>query len=273
VELAFCSISALDRPLAAAAALAAGAGLDGLEVTARAPHLGPDATLDAARAAGDAVRSAGVRVVAYGSYLGREGPRTPGHAAREVAVARALGAPRIRVWAEPEPGPADGGFAAAVALLRAACDEAAAHGIDVVVERHAGSFADAPERVERLLAGVGRANFALNYQVLDFLPEAALAAQPDDARRLAPRARYLHLKNYRPPAQPGGPVLPGGSLAKGVVDVRALLAAALEAGYAGPLAIEFLSFEPRPVEDKLRGDAAFVRGVLAELGAARRVVA
>lgn len=267
MELDFCSISALDRPLSGAAALAASVGLDGLEVTARPPHLDPDAPLDAIRAAGRAVRDAGVAVVAYGSYLGREGPRTPERARREVAVACALGAPRIRVWAEPETAAEADGFPGAVAMLRAACDAAAADGLDVVVERHVGSFADTPARIERLLAAVERPNFALNYQVLDFLPPSEATRQPDDARRLVPHARYLHLKNYRTPEPPGAALLPGGSLADGAIDVRELLAAALGTGYRGPLTIEFLSFEPLPVEEKLRRDAAFVRSALAELGA------
>ena len=37
-----------------------------------------------------------------------------------------------------------------------------------------GSWADTPERVERLLAAVARPNLALNYQTLDFLPESAV---------------------------------------------------------------------------------------------------
>jgi hypothetical protein len=37
---------------------------------------------------------------------------------------------------------------------------------------------------------------------------------------------------------------PGGSLAAGVLDYRAILTAAFAAGYTGPLTIEFLSFEP-----------------------------
>ena len=39
MKLGFCSISALDRPLADVAHLAATLGLDGIEVTQRAPHL------------------------------------------------------------------------------------------------------------------------------------------------------------------------------------------------------------------------------------------
>jgi len=271
--LALCSISALDRPLAAAAALAAAHGLDGLEVTARPPHLDPGAPDDALRAAGDAVRAAGAAVVAYGSYLGQAphgGGRPPelgpAAGARAARVAALLGAPLLRVWADCVPGAPDAGFAEVVATLQATCDAAAADGVDVVVERHIGSFADTPERIDALFAAVARPNFALNYQVLDLLPQRLAAAQPDDARRLVPRARYFHLKNTRPAADGEGPMPPGGSLAGGVLDYRAILAAAFDAGYAGPLTIEFLSFEPRPVEEKLAADVAFLRGVLAELG-------
>ena len=263
-QLAFCSISALDRPVAEAAALAAHVGLDGLEVTAHRPHLDPAEGTDAARAVGRAVRAAGVDVVAYGSYLGRFGQVTLEHATREAAIAAALETTLLRVWAEPlEEGPSDP--APCVALMQAACDAARPDGITVVIERHLGSFADTPERVERLLDMIDRPNVALNYQVLDFLPPTAAADQPGDATRLVPCARYFHLKNYQPNADAGAPLLPGGSLADGVLDYRAILRAALAAGYRGPLTIEFLVADERPVEDKLVADVAFVRDVLSDL--------
>jgi sugar phosphate isomerase/epimerase len=267
--LAFCSISALDRSLEAAAALAAGAGLDGLEVTARPPHLDPFAPRAAHEAAGRAVRAAGLAVVAYGSYLGRRdalGDEAHGAAAgaREARVAAALGAPLLRVWADCVAGDPDQGLARVVETLRGACDAAAAEGVGVVVERHIGSFADTPERIDALFAAVARPNLALNYQVLDALPQRLAAQQPDDARRLVPLARYFHLKNTRPAADGAGPMPPGGSLAGGVLDYRAILAAALAAGYAGPLTIEFLSFEPIPIEAKLAADVAFLKSVLGD---------
>jgi sugar phosphate isomerase/epimerase len=270
--LALCSISALDRPLAAAATLAAAHGLDGLEVTARAPHLDPSAPDESIREAGRAVREAGVAVVAYGSYLGQAAPGGgrpasfgAAAAAREAHVAALLGAPLLRVWADCVAGAPDAGFAEVVATLQAACDAAAGAGVSVVVERHLGSFADTPERIAALFGAVARPNLALNYQVLDLLPQRLAAAQPDDARRLVPLARYFHLKNTRPAADGAGPMPPGGSLAGGVLDYRAILAAAFDAGYGGPLTIEFLSFEPRPIEEKLAADVAWLRGVLAEL--------
>jgi len=266
ITLAFCSISALDRSLADAAAAAATAGLRALEVTAHPPHLDPMAGVEAARAAARNVRAAGVEIVAYGSYLGRFGQIERAHAEREAALAAALETRLLRVWAEPIPdGSSD--LSPVLDLLRCACDAAAADGITVVVERHLGSFADTPEQIDRLLDAIDRPNVALNYQVLDFLPCDAAAAQPADAARLASRARYCHLKNYQRNPQDGGPLLPGGSLAEGVLDYRAILAALIDAGYRGPLTIEFLAADPRPVEEKLAADAHFVRAVLAELAA------
>jgi len=271
MHLAFCSISALDRSLEAAAAVAASCGLDGLEVTAHAPHLDPEAGIETARAVGRAVRAAGVEVVAYGSYLGRFGQVTPAHAAREAAIAAALETPLLRVWAEPvAEGSADA--APVVALLQQACDAAAPAGITVVIERHLGSFAETPDQIAALLDAIDRPNVALNYQVLDFLPPAAVAQQAADAARLIRHARYFHLKNYQPNPDAEGPLFPGGSLADGVLDYRAILCAALDAGYAGPLTIEFLAADPRPVEEKLAADVRFVQTVLAEWSRTNRPV-
>jgi sugar phosphate isomerase/epimerase len=262
MKLALCSISALDRPVGAAAELAAEAGLDGLEVTARPPHLDPDAGASAARQVGEHVRANGVEVVAYGSYLGRPGRATPALAQQEVEVAAALETPLLRVWAEPMKGdPND--MRPVVAWLRVACDAAAEVGVTVVAERHFGSLADTSDRIDALFSAVERDNFALNYQVLDFLPPSEVEAQPADTGLLIHRARYFHLKNYRPnPNDPAGPLAPGGSLEGGVLDYEAILHTALDAGYDGPLTFEFLSFEPIPVDEKLAADVAFVRRVL-----------
>jgi sugar phosphate isomerase/epimerase len=265
MQLGFCSISALDRSIADAAALTAGAGLDGIEVTAHQPHLDPEQGPEAARAIGRAVRAAGIEVIAYGSYLGRFGQVTLQHAEREAALAAALGAPLLRVWAEPG-AEGDSDLAPAVALLQKACDAARGDGITVVVERHLGSFADTPERIARLFDAIDRDNLALNYQVLDFLPPEEVPRQAEDAAQLVGRARYFHLKNYQWNPDGVGLVIPGGSLAGGVLDYRQILRSALGAGYRGPLTIEFLAADERPVEEKLAADVAFIRQVLANVG-------
>jgi sugar phosphate isomerase/epimerase len=219
------------------------------------------------RAAGERVRGAGLEVTAYGSYLSCVGPGSDARIAREVARARALGTRRLRVWAGHPRGACDEVRDEVVDLLRATGDAAAAEGIDVVVERHGGTFADSPERTEALLDAVDRENVTLNYQVLDGLPPAEAPRQPEDARRLIPRSRYFHLKNYRRNRAPSLPLLLGGDLERGVLDYRAILGAALAAGYRGPYTIEFLAFDARPLEGKAAGSIAWLRGVLEELGA------
>lgn len=264
--LGFCSISALDRPLAAAAELAAAAGFDTLEVTARPPHLDPEAGTAAAREQGRSVRGAGIEVVAYGSYLGRFEQTTARHAHREVALAAALATSLLRVWAEPAGAdPVD--MEPTLAWLIPACDAAASEGITVVVERHLGSFADTSQRITELFDRVNRPNLALNYQVLDALPQKSIASQAEDCRELVGRAAYFHLKNYRAPDD-GGPLQPGGSLEDGVLDYRAILEAAHDCGYTGPMALEFLSWDPISTEEKVARDIAYLRRTLAEVGAA-----
>jgi sugar phosphate isomerase/epimerase len=264
LRLAFSSVSVLDRSIEDAAALAARNGLDGLEVVAHAPHLDPDTGPEGARAIGRAVREAGLEVTAYGSYLGRFGRTALAHARREAEIAAALETKLVRVWAEPlDDDPTD--LEPVLELVRLACDAAAPEGITVVIERHLGSFADFPSRIDRLLDAVDRPNAALSYQVLDFLPPAAVPGQAADAARLAGRARYFHLKNYQRNPEGDGPLYPGGSLRHGVLNYRAILSAALAAGYDGPLAIEFLAADARPLEQKLADDVAFVREVLSDL--------
>lgn len=259
VVLGLCSIAALDRPLAELADAAARAGLDALEITARPPHLDPDddASVEAARRV---ALARGLGVVAYGSYFGTSERSGEAHAERDVAVARMLGTRRIRVWANPVPSD-EGRPDRVVASLRGLCDRAAAFGLDVVVERHLGSFADTPERVEDLVRAVDRPNFALNYQVLDFLPADEVAGQPGDAARLAGDARYMHVKNYRAPEEEGGRLRFGAGLADGEVDYGALLVAAARAGYRGPISIEFLAADGRPLAERVASDARTLRGL------------
>jgi len=264
--VALCSICVMDRSLADATALASRCGADGIEVTARAPHLDAAAGLDAVREAGARVRASGLEVTAYGSYLSYTGPGSEADAQREVARAVALGTRLLRVWAG-HPDGAGGARDDVVALLRAAGDAAASEGIEIVVERHGGTLADGAERTEALLDAVDRPNVRLNYQVLDGLPAAEAAAQPDDARRLAPRSGYFHVKNYRANPVRGGPLVLGGDLETGVLDYVPIFAAAVEAGYRGPYGIEFVAFDARPVEGKVASGIAWLRRALAEAGA------
>lgn len=266
-EIAVCSIAGIDRRLEAVADAAVAAGATGLELTARPPHVCEGAGLAELGRAGQMLRSRGLEPVAYGSYLGTGELRGGDDVAREIARCAALGAPRIRVWATPrDPDDDQRSFHEIVELMQQCCEAGESTGVEIVVERHGGSFADTAERAERLLEAVDHERFGLNYQILDFLPLEEASHQAEDARRLAPRARYVHLKNYRLPGRAGERLLPWASLAGGAVDQREVIGGLLRAGYAGVLALEFVSTEESPsFEEKLAADLGFLRRVLREL--------
>ncbi len=264
--IGFASISALLWPLEEVAAMAARCGVDGLEVTARDPHLKEIADPESAARAGDQIRAAGLEVITYGSYFSYAGPQSAGEIELEISRARALGAKRIRVWANHVEGVDGDGMKDVADLFRRTAD-AAGNELQVLVERHDGSYADTAPRCLELLEAIDRPNVFLNYQVPDLIWPAIREGLVDDARRLIPHSRYFHLKNYRPNPDEKGPLLPGGALEGGVLDYRELLGAALQAGYDSPYTIEFLAFDARSTEEKLAADVAYVRGLLEELGA------
>lgn len=264
MRLGVCTMTALDRPLADAARAAAEAGAEGVEITARPPHWPPHATPRDAEAARRAVADAGLAVLAFGSYLGKEAPPAAGEIERTVEATLALGAPVLRVWAEPAAGGGEAGGVAA--LLRRVAEAAAAGGLRVAVERHVGSLADDADRVQRLLDAVDHPALGLAWQPLDGLPREAATAQPDDAARLAPRACHVHLKNYRVDAASGRLHL-GASLAEGALDWRRILAALRAAGYEDALCLEFTRFDAAPLALRLAEDLAFARRAWRDAGA------
>lgn len=107
---------------------------------------------------GAATRAAGLRVAAIGSYF-RAGEHEDATLeadewARLVAAARAMGAPRIRVWAGRRAS-ADAGqaYRDRVAASLARCVDAA-EGIVVATEFHSGTLTDDPKSARALLDAV-----------------------------------------------------------------------------------------------------------------------
>jgi len=256
VKLGLVTIAGIDTPLGQVLDAAAEHGLDGIELTARPPHVGPE---DDLAAIGRTTRTLGLEIFALGSYLGREPQTTLAHAEAVLLDANALRAPVVRVWAEPFAERAK-----VVRLLRMTADRADALGMRLVIERHAGSLADTPERCEALLAEIDHPSCALAYQPLDGLRASEAAAQPDDARRLAPLSRHFHVKNYR---DVDGTLELSAPLADGALDYGPILAAAVEAGYEGPLLLEFVSDDASiSFRERVAADAAALRALVDGLG-------
>jgi 3-dehydroshikimate dehydratase len=178
-----CSVTLRALPLTEVAKVAAHAGLEAIEWGGDV-HV-PPGDEAAARAAREATEAAGLEVAAYGSYW-----RGEGDFAAVLASARALGAPRIRIWAGTQGSDEAGeGERARVA---AAARRAAAGGIAVAFEFHGGTLTDDAASARALADAAG---VRLYWQPPEGLPdEQALAG----LRLLGDRVAALHVFSWWP---------------------------------------------------------------------------
>lgn len=167
------------------------AGLAGIEWGADV-HV-PDE--EAAHRVAALTSAAGLRVACYGSYL-RLG-QAEGDPRAVVAVAEALGAPLIRVWAGRLPS-ADAGpthWAAVISDARKVAALAADAGIDVAFEYHRNTLTDTRESALRLLESVDRPNVGTLWQ-----PEPTRGVDENlgDLESVLPWLRNVHVFSWTP---------------------------------------------------------------------------
>ncbi len=158
-------------------------------------------------------------------------------------------------------------FALTAERLRAAGHIAADLNVNISIEVHQGSIADNSTATLHLLDLVGLKNVGANpdlgniywhYEEAEETPEAAIVA-------LAPRAVYWHCKNLQRVHIPelrrsfcNGVPLPDGE-----IDYRFAIAAMLDAGYSGYLAVEGAAAGDALSQDR-RG-VEYVQRVLSEI--------
>lgn len=255
-ELGVATIAALEEPLERVLDDAAAAALDGVELSARPPHLAADASSKRSKDIARMIESRGLKLICYGSYYGRG----PGEFREDEELLRRrceqLEPPFVRVWAEAT-RPGETIESTSERLLRLAETLAPSQ---IVIERHAGSFADTATNIRTLLRGVDLERLALNYQPLDQQPLDDAAKAVADAQALLPFSRYMHIKNYR--VGPDGTMALFGSLESGLLDYRELLTTVQHSGYSAPLTIEFVHRDPGTFAQRLKSSVDFVRSVL-----------
>ncbi|AYY13253.1 sugar phosphate isomerase/epimerase [Actinobacteria bacterium YIM 96077] len=192
-----CSITLRQLPVEEVLAVAAEAGLHGVEwgSDVHAPA-GDEAE---ARRVARLTAAAGLVVTSLGSYY-RAGTSTAEEFEDVLRTARALEAPRIRIWAGSV-GSAEAGTEerrAVAEATRHAADRAADEGIELGFEYHAGTLTDDIDSTLALLADVDRANVTSYWQPPNGMPaEDALAT----LRRLGDQVRAVHVFSWWPDTQ------------------------------------------------------------------------
>jgi 3-dehydroshikimate dehydratase len=183
ISMGLATVTFRSRSVPDVARLTADAGLDIVE-WAGDVHV-PAGDIAAAASARAETAARGLRSGSYGSYH-KPGSSDPAEFAAVVRTAVALGAPRIRVWAGTTGSaqtPPDQRTRTTDALRRCA-DEAAAEGLDVVVEHHVESLTDSLDSALRLHADVDHPHLLRHWQPRE-LPDAETCVT--EVRALAPR--------------------------------------------------------------------------------------
>ncbi|MGO2606125.1 sugar phosphate isomerase/epimerase family protein [Brachybacterium tyrofermentans] len=177
--------------------LAADAGLACIEWAGDA-HVPPGDTVAASHAR-ELTEQAGLVVASYGSYLRFKGSDEEFSAELEgvLASARALGAPRIRVWAGSR-GSADvdeRDRARIVRRIQEFADRAAEHGVDVGLEFHGRTLTDELGSTLHLLDEVARPTVLSYWQPHQGMPDADAL---ETLRQVLPRTSTTHVFSWWP---------------------------------------------------------------------------
>ncbi len=248
-----CTISNLDVDAETVIRLAAEAGYSGVELCGRDPHAADRSAahfrkLAACAAAND------IEVPVYGSYLRPGTDAFEDELERELSATNALGAPLIRVWAGEQEyqNTTDEHWDRTVGDLETLAHAAADRGIEVTVERHAGTLTNTAEGAIRLVEAVDRENCLLNYQPnFDHSADEVVA----DVRELAPISNHAHIQAT---AEPG--VRDRCLLEAGYFDVGAVLVALADADFDGYVAVEFVT-DAVAYETAIRRDLEYLESV------------
>lgn len=245
MKVALCSIAFRERLLEYSLDLACEAGLDGVEIWGREPHISEEYDANRVAAARKMVTDRGLEVAVFGSYLRLGAVESDSMPLRDtLQIATGLDVSMVRVWASDvgSDGADDDLWKRTVEECREASASAEKMGLRLAVEMHTNTLADTAASARRLVEDVDRDNFGLNYQPLPDLEDDALKR----LKRVLPYVFHLHAQNYA--ALNGDPEkIERASLAEGVIDYVPLVDLLRDEGYDGYMAVEF---SPSNVEDK-----------------------
>lgn len=232
MQFGLCSISNTGTSVHSVLDAAAEAGYDGVEVWGH-DHVG-DKSGETCRTIRRQATTRRLDLPVYGSYLRAGTGSFDEDLHRELAVAEELDADLIRVWAgnqeyddhDPEH------WHRVVDDMERLTEAADSRGIDVTVEKHAGTLTTTAAGASRLVKAVDSPRFGVNWQPSFWLSSAELV---EEAAALAPLSNNVHLLAT---AERGGERYC--SLAEAYFDVGAILQVFGDAGFDGYANVEFV---------------------------------
>ena len=251
MKTGLCTIAFRYRSFEDVLDLAASAGFDGVEPWGKPDHTPDPFDADVVKKYADAVKSKGLEVAQYGSYANPTDDGFDQQITDAIEASEIYDTSMIRVWVG-SCGSADAEEAQwtqAIDGFQTFCDRASDKGMTLAVEMHGNRLSDTVEGCMRLIEGVDRPNFRMNFQPMyTDTPDQIL----DAAQQIAPYVCTVHAQNY---------VVTGKNtralISDGLVDYKTAIAIFRAVGFDGYLEVEFVREEDP--EGALKADAAFLR--------------
>lgn len=159
-----------DRSLEEACEVAAAVGFDAIELMGRDPHFGPETTPAEACELRARLEEVGLDVSCVASYTGGYLDKNPDECEAELntlerfcELATEVGCHRVRhgPGGPPEHRATDDDYDEAVDWMRKACDVAAQHDVELLVEIHSQTIVESADAARRLLECVDRDNLGV----------------------------------------------------------------------------------------------------------------
>jgi 3-dehydroshikimate dehydratase len=257
VKTGLCTIAFRDLPFEGVLDLAVSAGFDGVEPWGKPGHTPDPFDADVIRKASDAVQARGLEVAQYGSYANPTDEAFPQQVQDALLAAEIYKTSMIRVWVG-SCGSADAAeedWVKAISGFTTFCDQAADKGMSLAVEMHGNKLSDTVEGCMRLIEGVERDNFRMNFQPMyTDTPEQTL----DAAQRISPYVSTVHAQNYVTVGKNTRSLV-----SDGLIDYPTVIGMFSALGFDGYLEVEFVK-EDNP-EEALKADAAYLRSLCESL--------
>lgn len=251
MKTGLCTIAFRDQSFEQVLDLAVSAGFDGVEPWGKPPHIPDPFDADVVRGTADAVRSRGLEVAQYGSYANPTEDDFEQQMVDALAIAKIYQTGKIRVWVGScgSAEATDDQWASAIEGFTTFCDRAADANLELVVEMHNNRLSDTVEGCLRLVEGVQRDNFRMNFQpMFTDTPETILNA----AQEIAPFVSTVHAQNYVETGKNTRSLV-----SEGIVDFDTVIGIFRAVGFDGYLEVEFVK-EDDP-EKALKADAEYLR--------------
>lgn len=232
MQIGLCTISNTEARVETVLKQAGAAGYDGIEIWGK-DHVG-DGSRERCRAIADRAAELDLDVFVYGSYLRPGVDEYEDSVEQELSIAENLGADRIRIWAGDQEYDdcSDTHWTDVVTDLQDLTERAAKAGLEVTVERHAGTVTNTLQGARQLIETIDDEHCRLNYQPIFTVHAEQLL---EEAAVLAPLSNNVHLQAV--PTQGGDDRC---LLSDAYFDVEAVLAPFLDGEFDGSVNVEFV---------------------------------